>query len=477
MSVASDGREDVPPDIRTDQLPKENYVLKQVKMETEITKNQDDTTPSLIQKTQAITSQSNSILEKNDKPKPERLYEPTDLGPYFVFIESKTSEGAGIGRLHPMSIGKLLHNTCPEIYNNILNIYKIGKNRIKVETRLGEQANALVKSEKLKTKQVNVYIPYFTLEKKGVIRDVDIDLTDSEILDNLKTLYSDTQKVVNIRRFNKKIVNKDTNSIEYKPTRSVLVTFRGQLLPRYLSIHHVRCEVHPFVPTVIQCHSCLRYGHSTAQCKSTITRCKRCSEKHDTDICPPDTLLRCINCNGNHSPLAKELCSEYSKQKNIKEQMTNYNLTYMEAKAKIEGKSYSWITLRNTPDDFPTLEQSKNNLQSNSKNYIRNKISVVKRQRISSPQKENKNTELRENILKDFTVPLMPSKPIENNPYKEKKSSETAITLKKNDQLNILTEALFAVVNTILSSKNEKITENEIKNMIIDRTKNLSVPI
>ncbi|XP_024218339.1 uncharacterized protein [Halyomorpha halys] len=117
-----------------------------------------------------------------------------DLGPYIVFVESNSTEGAGIGPLHQMSIGKILHKLFPEIYNNILRI----------------------------------------------------------------------------------------NKIDIKQVKLVSITFR-EGRPKSMK---------------------------------------------------PKNAHR-MNCLGNHSSLAKEIFPEFSKQKNIKEIMSNYNLTYNEAKAKI----------------------------------------------------------------------------------------------------------------------------------------------
>lgn len=473
MSGSSDGR-DVPPDkvnsinINLDTATDKNLDVLEVEMKPVETMDSITIPVDKCTETKTTTNITNPT-------KPIRLYEERDLGPYCVFIESKSTEGAGISRIHPMSIGKILNESSPDIYNNILAINRTGRNRIKVETRLGIHANALVNSEILKSKNFVVYIPQFMLERKGVLRGIDTNLSDEDILRHAKTLYSETIPVVAVRRFKRKILNKETRENEYKPTGTVLITFRGQFLPNYICIHHVRCEVHKYIQSVLQCHNCFRYGHTTAQCKSTSPRCIDCGEKHTKNECTPGTLLKCIHCKGNHSSLAKDLCPEYVNQKKIKELMATQNLTYLESKNHLEGKSYSWAVLRQTAESFPTLDHALNkNFIKKNNSSISSKISVNKRVRVASPDKHPANDlylQARE-ITNSYSTPLYPSDPLlPNNNFPKTKPHGTLHS--KPTNANQISEVIFSIVTSIISNKNFTISEEEIKNMVKDRSESL----
>lgn len=78
-------------------------------------------------------------------------YDVKDTGPFQVFLESK-QDNAALGRLHPMSIGKLILLNHKEIDAQIIEITSLGKNRVKVVLRTFSSANKLLNSVFLKTK-------------------------------------------------------------------------------------------------------------------------------------------------------------------------------------------------------------------------------------------------------------------------------------------------------------------------------------
>lgn len=185
--------------------------------------------------------------EKTSKTDPI-LFEPTDEGPYVVFVES-TSGRNGIDRLHPMAVGNIFKRLHPEIQNKMEVVLKNGKNIIKIAMKSYESANTLVSSQKMTDKGFQCYIPKFLVTKQALIRGVYKELTEDEIRDETEIPYALRHKVklISVRRFNRK------ENDSWVPTETVQLTFRAQVLPEYVTIHYVRCKVEAFIPKVLQC--------------------------------------------------------------------------------------------------------------------------------------------------------------------------------------------------------------------------------
>lgn len=83
---------------------------------------------------------------------------------------------------------------------------------------------------------------------------------------------------LSIKRMNKKCL-KD-NKIEYIPTGTSLFTFKGTIIPKEVRYCGMGMRTAIYISPVIQCFSCLRYGHTKKNCKD-MERCFNCGqEKH-----------------------------------------------------------------------------------------------------------------------------------------------------------------------------------------------------
>lgn len=277
-----------------------------------------------------ITKETNSDNLINNR------FKITDSGPYFVFIEHNQHL-----RLHPMKIGKMLFGD-PKFKNKdaIGNITSVGYSRIKIEVNSSIKANSLIKEDLFKQNNLKVYIPNFLVCKYGVIRNVDICLSEQEILSEIRSEV----KVSQVRRLNRK--EKIEDKVIWKPSYSCLLKFDGQSLPKYVYIYGTRCEVNPYIAPVRQCFNCLRYGHIKTHCKSTETRCSKCGDKHERANCKSKDPPKCIHCEGTHSSMYKG-CQEYKKMQKIKLTMTTNNLTFNEAKKMFNQKTYASVLTSN----------------------------------------------------------------------------------------------------------------------------------
>ncbi|KAK9873851.1 hypothetical protein WA026_002208 [Henosepilachna vigintioctopunctata] len=275
---------------------------------------------------------SNSLRERISA-----RYDLTDVGPFIVYVESKNRN---IGNLHAMSIGKMIHRSDNSIANSILSLEKNGKNRIKISFRSYLGANKFLMSKFLIDNNLEAYIPSFLIRRQGVIRSIDLDITDEELKTHIEPLTGSVFKILEVRRLTKKIV-KDDGSLDFVPTTSILITFKGQSLPDRIVIFSCVREVFPYVQRVVQCKKCLRFGHVDNLCRSN-PRCVKCGGPHVLDKCESDTPV-CVNCKGNHLSNDSKSCPSFETQRKIKQKMAVNNMAYREAVESIKN-SFSITT-------------------------------------------------------------------------------------------------------------------------------------
>ena len=114
------------------------------------------------------------------------------------------------------------------------------------------------------------------------------------------------------------------------------MTFGAHKLPEFITAGYLRLAVSQFFPNPLRCYKCQRFGHHKDKCRSDIA-CQICSEVgHDTRECqkPP----KCRNCEGSHSPNAKE-CPAWKKEKEIVKVKTENNISFPEARRRCESRN------------------------------------------------------------------------------------------------------------------------------------------
>lgn len=314
-------------------------------------------TPQTDDKTGQKNSEQNSTANKNRKTV---LYDKSDKGPFIVYIQNSTGN---IGKAHPITIAKTIKSYIPDAFENIVNITSIGKNRVKVELNNYISANKLVNNILLKNSNYEAYIPAYLTRRQGVIKFIDSEISNDEILQNTKPIFGEYFELMEVRRINRKKIENDT--ITYIPTGTVILTFKGQTLPTRVALHKVSLEVEPYIPKIVQCLKCLRYGHLSTQCKGA-ERCKNCGSGEKDHICEPQTP-KCILCTGEHLATDFKNCPEFKKQKTIKTIMSTENISYRDATNKYNS-SYSTMVTNNIYSQV--IQPSK--LVSNISNVIQN---------------------------------------------------------------------------------------------------------
>lgn len=235
-------------------------------------------------------------------------------------LDSETSQS----KLHPTTVGRLL---CKKYLGKIKNVKSIGINRVKFFTSDRDTANDIVKDPFFKTHNLRFLVPAYRLSRQALIRGVSLELTDDEILSELKI---DHPNLVDAERLNRR-QSKDFNS-KLVPSQTILLTFSGQTLPNRVILCSVIHEISTYVPPVKICFKCYRFGHINTICKG-IDICERCGKAahSDSETCPRKDLdPHCVNCQQNHSSKNK-ICPEWNLQLKIRTLAATHNISIVDA--------------------------------------------------------------------------------------------------------------------------------------------------
>lgn len=158
----------------------------------------------------------------------------------------------------------------------------------------------------------------------GVIKDVDLDLSEEEIMKNITCPSS--VELTSIKRLLRRNREKDQNS-RWSPSETVRLCFKGNWLPAYIFVHGVKVLIEPYVYPVTQCFQCWALGHTAKTCTVKRDVCPKCSGGHANCA---TKIFTCINCSGRHMAMAKT-CPAYLKERKIRLIMAEYNYTYSKA--------------------------------------------------------------------------------------------------------------------------------------------------
>lgn len=269
-------------------------------------------------------------------------YSSADPAPYVVYVENTNNSTKGT--LNAIKVGSIILKEHRDLDNKINTIISIGRNRIKVEFSNYLAANSLINSPVLNLHSLEAFIPKFLLFRKGIIKYIAKDLTDDYIKANIKPFDRCKFCVDEVTRIKRKPSENEITRFHLPPdtlvdTQSVIVSFRCSVIPKFILINKVRCEVTPYVQRVLLCFRCYRYGHMGKQCKSS-PRCIRCAGDHAEQSCKLNRV-QCIHCQGNHLANQLKLCPEFVRQKEIKSVMSTENISFYEANKKIPRVSYA----------------------------------------------------------------------------------------------------------------------------------------
>lgn len=431
--------------------------------------------------------------DKNREQKPVHKYEKSDSGPYHVYIEyiDKTFTG----RLNAMKVGEIVLLTHPELDNKIKNIESIGRNRVRVVFNDADSANSLSGSSRLKNRGLDSYIPKFILFRQGVVRGVDKEYSEEYLQGKIKAYdFNNNIAVDKVTRIFRKVMG--IEKTEYVPTQSIIVSFKSQKLPKYVTINRVIASVEPYVQKVLLCFNCYRYGHLGKQCKSTV-RCLRCGDKHSSATCNNtvnDPI--CFHCKGKHLTTDFNKCPEFKRQKEIKKIMCETNSSYRDAVKNVPSNTYANVVTNSLNASSNVNYQQRNNSPLSSFSFTQPRHSII-----SQPSQRNKrprsvspsHLQVHKQLLSPVNLPHAPGGITSKSIYQQNVQSShinsipnksqipatdlqniakdfslmEAASLSNND--NIITtvvEAVISVINLMKQNNSFEMNEREIVKLI-----------
>lgn len=336
-----------------------------------------------ISKIKKILSSSDHLFNQNNSNNVFQ-YNINDKSPYSVFVES--TDNKNIGQLSFLKLGKLFFDN--KIKCNKLD--KRGRNRVAAYFNTSADANNFINNKEfLEKNNLKTFIPAHAISCKALIRGVDPDMDVSHIINHGKNIQN--INILNARRIKRKYISKFLTVYQNTPT--VIVTFRGQVVPESVQVYSCWYRTERHQAPVTQCFNCLRYGHTSRQCRSG-PRCYKCGSNHiSSDCTEPMVPIKCIFCAGNHwateqgTRQADRVCKEFLRQFRIKEIMSLENISFFEASAKIPSISSPLSTGQNVnvnfSSSFPRLSNFSSSgvhpgsLPSTSKNNIKKSYSSV----------------------------------------------------------------------------------------------------
>ncbi|XP_064485114.1 uncharacterized protein LOC135397435 [Ornithodoros turicata] len=189
------------------------------------------------------------------------------------------------------------------------------KNIIAVDVVAPAAKIALLQLERICTIPVRAYEPRPVNSSCGVTVGIDLSLSGSQITD---AITSDPPLLVARR------IRRDAGTVR--------LTFLGKTPPKSVSFQLLTMQVREYLPRVVQCDNCLRYGH-VAACCSRRKMCPNCGTSHENPVCP-ESEPTCANCRGKHSASSGD-CPLFKEQRRIARERSRSNSSYREAKAKV----------------------------------------------------------------------------------------------------------------------------------------------
>lgn len=189
------------------------------------------------------------------------------------------------------------------------------KNLLAVDTRNGQTTRVLLGLTTLCGMKVRAFEPRGKVSSVGIVRNVDIALSDAEIVGALRSSVS----IRCVRRLGK--------------SSTVRIEFASATLPQHIYVGLVRHEVDLYVNNPLQCHRCGLFGHVAASCKRKLA-CLRCAQPHATAQCDASDL-HCVNCNKSHEATS-HICPFWQAERTVCRYRCENNVPFAQARAAFD---------------------------------------------------------------------------------------------------------------------------------------------
>ncbi|XP_045506328.1 uncharacterized protein LOC123702613 [Colias croceus] len=206
--------------------------------------------------------------------------------------------------------------------NNISSVSRIkyiNPYKIFIQFEKSESAEELINCKSLQELGWRFQKPLEVVVSYGVIKNVEADLSEKDILD----IISSSSDIISVKRLKRR--NNTGNG--WEESESVRLGFKGSSLPAYVYIYGMKINVDPYVFPVTQCSKCWRFGHVLRACPNKKTVCPKCGKNHGN--CET-TAFRCVNCTRNHISMDRS-CGVFLKEKRLRAIMAEFNCSYRKA--------------------------------------------------------------------------------------------------------------------------------------------------
>lgn len=308
----------------------------------------------------------------------EVCYQSSDRGPFIIIMEQENISDVKTGkRLNELNI------------KNIVNIKQTGKNRVKVQLSDSATANRILKNPNLKTiDKYKCFIPSSTLLTTGIVKDISLDMSNEEILENSSCEF----KILSVERMTKW----DSELQQNLPSTNIKIVFRACKLPTNLKIFYAPRRVEYFIPKTILCKKCLVYGHTKNQCKNkNVELCRNCSEvNHNSDL---ECRQNCKFCKNENHKTGNYKCPEEEIQRKINKIKIIDKIPYKEARA---------LVIKPYDRNFPALQNQNSQTKSYANTVANNENKLTE---------EIKKLKVVLNVIKEKINVIAQSSPLDPN--------------------------------------------------------------
>lgn len=246
-----------------------------------------------------------------------------------------------------MAMAKLLKS---EQISGIKSIKYRNAYKILIEFDNREQADKLLNNKKFKDLDYKCELTYETTFTYGLIRGIELEASDEEILAAL----SSEIEITAIRRLKK--LNSDGKWVN---SESIRLCFNSSILPESVKIYDCNFKVEKYIFPVTQCSVCWKFGHIAKFCPKKIILCPKCGNDHPN--CNTDSF-KCLNCKGPHMALDKS-CPSFIKEKTIRKIMSDSNVTYRIALETYMKDKKNKAESNNITQDFYTNTTTRRDIQ------------------------------------------------------------------------------------------------------------------
>ncbi|XP_042150784.1 uncharacterized protein LOC121838540 [Ixodes scapularis] len=218
----------------------------------------------------------------------------------LTVIFAATKPDQKLATLSSLRLSNALEKLCPECILQIRPNERL--NVVAVDVRNGQTTRTLLKCPELCGVSVRAYQSLEGPTSIGVIKNVDAELSDPEILENLRS----DGRIARVRRLG--------------ATGVVMLTFNCSPLPSFVLLGRVRQKVTEFKPRPIQCRNCGGFGHFAVSCTRS-SACSRCAEPHPitnttSNTKCKSTVIKCVNCGEAHEATSPA-CSKWREEQNV----------------------------------------------------------------------------------------------------------------------------------------------------------------